>query len=370
MLRRRFIPITRNVSPIVAPQLPSANRVLVHDKFTLLSYNILSPCYMWPQVYTYVPDKYKDWNYRHELLEYELLNIYKADIMCIQEMTNKDYSGFWKDITKEKYHMGSQYISKTKPKYWDRGPEDLDGVGIFYNLDMFEYISSKGIYLNQLLDVFTTRELGYLSKKELTLTDGAGNPTGVSNLLDTLRNKNQVSLFVSLRHRESNTIFIVVNTHLYWKYDEVKLSQCMIIMRELSKIIDDLLVDVKGITHDKVKILFTGDLNSQRNSLVMNFLKGQILNNKSLNMINPMKPYLNRCLYDDIPEGLFEHTCYSGKLKGIFDYVWYHDTDLSLTKILTGKEVSQELVKLNQYGLPNANHPSDHIPLLAEFQIL
>lgn len=343
---------------------------LIDDKFTLLTYNMLSPHYMWPQVYKYVPDAFKDWQFRHHLLQKEILDVYRADIMCLQELTSYDYHQYWKGIFRRDFHYGTKFIAKTPPTYWTKKVNDMDGVGIFYNLDKFEFLSSSGIYLNDLLGTFDLKEIEYLQNKNIQLTDGAGKPTEEKSLLEILKSRNQVGLFVSLKHKDTGTIFVVVNTHLYWKYDEVKITQCMVIMRKLSKIIKNLLIGEKGITYNKMKVVFAGDLNSARDSLVVKFLKGEKFELGNINIINPMRPYLNRCLFDDIPEDYYVHTCYSGKLKGIFDYIWYHDTDFELTKVLTGSDVSQELEDANQFGLPNEKHPSDHIPVLAEFQIL
>ena len=127
---------------------------------------------------------------------------------------------------------------------------------------------------------------------------------------------------------------------------------------------------VEGVTYSKVKILFSGDLNSNTDSLVVKFLKGEIVEHGQLNLQNPMRPYLNHCIYDDAPSELFDNTCYSGKLKGIFDYIWFHERDFQLNRILSGVEVSKELSSSSEFGLPNERHPSDHIPILTEMEIL
>lgn len=356
-LGRSFIPLR---------SIPQSTPGTMQGKLTVLTYNMLSPYYMWPQVYTYVPEKYKKWNYRHKLLEREILTLYRADIMCLQEMTSIDYQQYWRKVLWEKYHYGSKFIAKPPPGYWERPLSEMDGVSIFYDLNKFDYISSTGIYLNDLFGTFDLREQNYLEHKMVQLTDGCGNPTEKMTLSDVLKGRNQVCMFVSLRHKETNTFLIVVNTHLYWKYDEVKLTQCIIIMRRLSKIIKNLLIGVEDSTYNKVKIVFAGDMNSDTDSLVVKFLKGDPISHENLKLVNPMRPYLNRCLYDDIPKDIFVHTCFSGKLKGVFDYICYNNEDMTPSKVLG---LSKDLQQHSEMGLPNALHPSDHIPMVMEFEV-
>ncbi|SCU96528.1 LAMI_0F06854g1_1 [Lachancea mirantina] len=371
---RRLLPLGSNLietstkKPIVGNGATNlGNRC---DTFTMLTYNMLSPYYMWPQVYTYVPDKFKEWSYRHALLEKEILNKYRADIMCVQELTWKDYDSFWQEHLEQDLNYGSSFIAKTPPKYWQRPENEMDGVGIFYNREKFDHISSTSIYLSDMIGIFNIKELNYLKSTIITLTNGAGEPVGKESLLNVLHSRNQVCLFVSLMHRKTKTLFVVINTHLYWKYDEVKLCQCLTIMRKLDRIIRQLLMGIEGATYSKIKILFTGDLNSLPDSPVVNFLKGDVVSRADFNLVNPLRPYLNRYIYQDTSENAFDYTCYSGKLKGIFDYIWYHDTDFRLKKVLTGIEVTEELKYLQQFGLPNEYHPSDHIPVLTEFELL
>ncbi|CCH61279.1 hypothetical protein TBLA_0E02260 [Henningerozyma blattae CBS 6284] len=360
--------------PIQQPHqtLPAAK----NPTFTFLSYNMLSPHYMWPQVYTYVPQEYKDWKYRHNLLEKEILDKYRSDIMCVQELTTIDYYSFWRDSLRKGFNYGSRFIAKNPPNYWTKSLVEMDGVGIFYNLDMFDYIGSRSINLNDLASTFDRKELDYMAAKEITILNGNGDVTGKESLYELALSKNQVCLFVMVEHKISKDVFVIINTHLYWKYEEVKLTQCMIIMRKLAKIVNELLFNAESrdMNYNKVKILFSGDLNDGFDSKIVQFLKGnKIEKSDGLKMRNPMASFLNHCCYDDLlndRQKFFDNTCYSGKLKGIFDFVWYHDRDFKLKNILSGIEITEELNFLNQDGLPNRDHPSDHIPLLMEFEIL
>ena len=88
-----------------------------------------------------------------------------------------------------------------------------------------------------------------------------------------------------------------INTHLYWKYDEVKLLQCLIIMRKLQRVIKKLLMGVEGVTYSNVKILFSGDFNSARDSLVIKFLSGEMIKYGEINLQNPMRAYLSPVSY-------------------------------------------------------------------------
>lgn len=370
MFARKLLPVFKKIPSRIPPKTPIHGCELASNRFTFLTYNMLSPHYMWPQVYTYVKDEYKDWNYRHELLEHELFHTFKADIMCLQELTANDYDAFWKSEMEQRINYGSKFAPKSPPSYWEKATGEMDGVGVFYNMDKFESISSTWLALNNLEGIFDKKELEYLSGHNISLTNGAGSVVGQDNLYNILSGRNQVSLFVSLRHIPSNSIIIVINTHLYWKYDEVKLVQCLIIMRKLQRIIKDLLIGVEGITFSKVKILFSGDFNSTRDSLVIKFLNGQIVKHGDINLQNPMKAYLSHSIYDDIPDETYVHTCYSGKLKGIFDYIWFHPGDFEVKKVLSGIEVSRELQDRNEFGLPNEVHPSDHIPVFAELELI
>lgn len=100
--------------------------------------------------------------------------------------------------------------------------------------------------------------------------------------------------------------------------------QCYVVMKELSNIVNNLWKSVKedlDMTNDKVRVLFTSDLNYAKGAAVINFLRGRNINTMYLNLVNPMTKYLYHCIYDDVSKEWFENTCYYGKSKGIFRYI-------------------------------------------------
>ncbi|AGO12831.1 AaceriACR277Cp [[Ashbya] aceris (nom. inval.)] len=359
--------INRQLLPVYSGSVAAGCRP--ERRFTLLTYNMLSPYYMWPQVYTYVPEPFKKWEYRHKLLEYELFHKYHADILCLQELTGKDYEKFWRKQMKRRMNFESQYAQKPPPAYWTRAEEEMDGVGTFYNAEKFEHVATDVEYLSDILGALTPSEKEWMAQTQVQLTDAAGRVVGKQSLKKVITQRNQVCLFVTLVHKPTGSLFVVVNTHLYWKYDEVKLAQCFVIMRRLKAIVRRLLTR-EGASYSKIKVILSGDLNSSQDTLSVRFLRGQVVKVAGLEFQNPMRSFLNGSLYDYIPKEAFDNTCYSGKIKGIFDYMWFHGRDFRLLQVLSGKEVSEELSSTAQPGLPNELHPSDHIPIYAEFEVL
>lgn len=248
------------------------------------------------------------------------------------------------------------FIRKGKPKYWtdDKDTALIDGVSIFYNTDEFELIETKKFEISD-----------YFDHEFENLYEAKMNSQHIST---TLNSRNQVGLILVLRHHATNETIIVSNTHLYWKLSDIKLLQTMVLLEALQKV---------KYKYPNSRVLFNGDLNSTPKSSVYQFLK-----NDKIETSNPdIYPYVNKgCdgfitnpiltssnIFDTIIQQNELFTCYTQHLFGIFDYIWFNNSDFRLLGFLSG--VDKDYMKMIQ-GLPNRDFPSDHIPLVAEFEIM
>ncbi|KAH3686524.1 hypothetical protein WICPIJ_002502 [Wickerhamomyces pijperi] len=321
----------------------------------VMSFNMLNQSYLWPQIYNqYVSPLHQSRTYRLDLLQ-QTISALSSDIMCFQEMELKAYKEIWRNIP----GFGSEYIRKGKPAYWeDKKDLDLiDGVSVFYDLNKFELIDKEMFNLNDVV------KLNYLTggdKDEHSWLDW-------SKVRSRFEKRNQVALILALRHKATNEIILVSNTHLYWKFNDIKLLQTILITKALTR---------WKIRYPFAKILFLGDLNSRPYSSVYNYLKFGI--SKSNQDVSPFLAknfqgtvlknpiHLNSNILQDevMNDKLF--TCFTKTLYGIFDYIWFDSEDFKLVQKLSG--IDENYLK-GKEGLPDGEYPSDHIPLVAEFVI-
>lgn len=332
---------------------PTQTTPLSH-RFKMMSFNMLNQSYMWPQVYdSYVDPEFRSWEYRVKLLTGIIQNQeIQSDIMCFQEMETAVYHDFWKPMMNER-GFESCFIKKTKPVYWSKESEHIDGVSIFYNTNKFEMIDMKKIQISE-----------YFKKEFDNLYDLKLNESQINNIFNA---RNQVGLIVALRHKETDQIILVANTHLYWKFNDIKLLQIMVLLEALQKC---------KVKFPDSKILFSGDFNSRPNSSVYHFLKNDKIDTSDPDISKYLVERTKKFILNpvEIPNNVFEKiiqqdklfTCYTEHLFGIFDYIWFNDSDFQLLKFLSG--VDKEYLSQIK-GLPNEEFPSDHIPLVAEFGI-
>lgn len=332
--------------------------ILTKYRFKMASFNMLNQSYMWPQVYdSYVAPLYRSWDYRVKLLS-NIVNheSVRSDIMCFQEMETQVYYNYWRPMFND-MGFGSEFIRKTKPVYWEKESENIDGVSIFFNRDKFELIECKKF------------QISHYFKNEFNNLYNINFDKKVIN--ETFETRNQVCLIMALRHKATQEVVLVANTHLYWKFDDIKLLQTLVVLEALNKF---------EIKYPGAKTLFSGDFNSKPTSSVYQFLKNNEIpsnnsdiakylqkdgiNSSSRALRTPVP--LSRNVFDEIiqEQGLF--TCYTKHLFGIFDYIWFNSSDFHLLKFLSG--VDQDYLQSIE-GLPNKDYPSDHIPIVAEFAI-
>lgn len=317
---------------------------------------MLNQSYMWPQVYdSYVLPKYRSWEYRLPLLAQTIKddNVV-SDIMCFQEMEGASYTSVWKPMMAQMGYDGA-FIQKGIPGYWKEEQDTnlIDGVSIFFDTNKFELLDTKKVVISK-----------YFQNEFKNWYGIKLNSNQIDSILSA---RNQVGLILTLRHKSTGESFIVSNTHLYWKNSEIKLIQAMVLLEAI--------VMVKE-KYPSARVLFAGDFNSEPTSPVYRFLKEDrieasdpalapfIIEEDCKYVINPVG--LPRNVFDTIIEQDELFTCYTQHLFGIFDYIWYNPQHLNLLGFLSG--VDSDYTNAIE-GLPNEFFPSDHIPLVAEFEI-
>lgn len=328
-----------------------------HNSLRVLSFNVLNQSYMWPQVYnSYVAKEYRSWDYRLSLLQNTVTNPqFQSGIMCFQEMESKSFKQIWKPMFRQLGYDG-EFIRKGTPGYWhdSKDAELIDGVSVFYDKSQFELIECEKF---KIADYFND-----------TFENDYGMAMDRTAIGEILNSKNQVELIMVLRHLFTDKIIVVSNTHLYWKLSDIKLLQLIVILQALNRV---------QKRYPNSKVLFMGDFNSSPQSSVYKFLKNDKIETCHPDiapfLVHPDKEFIENPVrsqsnvFDSIIAENDLFTCFTQHLFGIFDYIWFNSRDFRLTGFLSGVDTSY---MKSISGLPNRDYPSDHIPLVAEFEIL
>ncbi len=229
---------------------------------------------------------------------------------------------------------------------------------------------------------------------------------GSEAMLNRVMPRDNIGIAVLLEMKNVNGIhlppqhFLVANAHIHWdpEFADVKLIQTIMLMNELDTIIMRAQGE-RGIGYKSpspgmpgIPIVMCADLNSLPDSSVLQYLmEGRIpIDHPDLRdygyegflarfsesvrpgMRSPVgKPELFHQfkLKHAYYENQLPYTNYTYEFKGVIDYVFYSSNYLSPLGLLG--PVSTEWLEANKViGCPNPHFPSDHFPLLCEFEIL
>lgn len=373
------IPVPNNYDPMKYRKWINLNPNSINDdrKISVMSFNLLSRHYIWKQVFSYLQPDYLDWaNYRFPLIN-KIIDYFKCDIMCFQELECEIYQKYWNEHAASKDYCflpnyKSFYMKKSSPNYWGNKPANqIDGVGIFLNTDRFEVIDELRI---NFADYIRKNP----SKFDMT-----------NDLIKRVLPRNTVALVLKAFDKKNSKTVYISNTHLYWspKFNDVKAIQTKLLLNLLKDFIN------KSDPHtnndfSKTNIIMCGDFNSTPNSLVFNLLsRGEIdllaakefshlyygsrLNNEILidsKFVNPfdLSPAYDALLKDTYHVGhKLKFTSYTQSLTAVLDHIWFSSHNFTVTRVLSEVDTKYTLnSRVN--GFPDAQFPSDHIPLISE----
>lgn len=348
-------------------------------KFTLLTYNLLADLYAKNYDCGGCPAWAISWHYRKRNLLKELLN-YMPDIMCLQEVQSDHYASFLQPELQKHGYMAI-YKKKTTEMYTGNSYA-MDGCATFYRRDKFQLVKKYEVEFN---------------KAALSLSESLP-PIQKKNALNRLL-KDNVALIAVLEAldatpeaiaRGGRQLICVANTHIHAnpELNDVKLWQVHTLLKGLEKIANSA----------DIPMLVAGDFNSTPGSAAHSLLVKQKVMSNSL---DPSQDPLNIMKRHDMHHALPLASAYAAAarapnhidaglpklkqrldrlhgeplftnltkgFKGTLDYILYTVDSLaplSLLELPTEADVQSRPDEV----LPNASWSSDHIALMAEFQM-
>eukprot|EP00475_Leptophrys_vorax_P005145 TRINITY_DN1309_c0_g1_i1.p1 TRINITY_DN1309_c0_g1~~TRINITY_DN1309_c0_g1_i1.p1 ORF type:complete len:652 (-),score=171.69 TRINITY_DN1309_c0_g1_i1:995-2950(-) len=360
-------------SVLPEPEAPPARQMFYTKNpnpslsFKAFTYNILADMYATRHRYPYCPLWSLLWTYRRNNILREILNS-GADIIGLQEVQADHFDDFLYPKLKENGYEGI-YKKKTRTAN-PENPKQIDGCAIFYKEDKFALNEQYSIEYNE-----AARQHVETQQQRLNRTGGLPNPNYQSLALKRLC-KGNIALVVVLedisvktggnRNRRKRRLCIA-NTHIFWdpEYSDVKLWQTLVLCQELEKL----------VLSRNLPLIICGDFNSTPTSAVYQFLRdGQIpASNEVFDLdeyhVLPPPASVNHRLplssaYGEV-SGEAKYTNYTGDYVGVLDYIFYTTNQLKAVGVL---KVDDEQYLREYTALPSPRYPSDHIPLLAEFE--
>ncbi|OJJ74697.1 hypothetical protein ASPBRDRAFT_459230 [Aspergillus brasiliensis CBS 101740] len=354
------------------------------EKITVLSHNALCDSSATPSHFGYTPSRVLSWEFRRELILSELRS-HDSDIICLQEIDQGSYNGFFREQLAYNDYKGV---------YWPRGramgmqeeeAKSVDGCATFFK-------GSKFILLDKQMINFGQTAVRRPDAK------------GQDDIYNRLWQKDHIAVVIFLENRLTGSRFIVVNAHLYWDpaFKDVKLIQTAILMEEITKLSEkyakvppctdktafrfseaegesetpppEPAPSVEYSSGDQIPLFMCGDFNSAPGSAAYNLVAhGRLTESHpdlekrlygNLSRVGMTHPFKLKSAYNSIGELSF--TNYTPDFKDILDYIWYTSNTLHVSALLG--EVDKEYLQ-KVPGFPNFHFPSDHVALFAEFTV-
>ncbi|XP_077234794.1 DNAse I-like superfamily protein [Tasmannia lanceolata] len=336
-------------------------------RFRVVSYNILAQVYVKSSLFPHSPKPCLKWKARSQAI-LTVLKSLEADFFCLQELD--EYDDFYKG-NMEHHGYSSIYIQRSGQK--------RDGCGIFYKHNSAELMLKDEIDYN---DLVQTVEAGTTLRENET-NDALDMKNGVSTPIEGLRQKNSpddrgnpndplvrlkrdcVGIMAAFKLKDpSDHLVIMVNTHIYWdpEWADVKLAQVKYLLMRLAQF--------KGIVSEKFSctpsVIVAGDFNSTPGDKVYEYL---VSANSSITPPAECSEELRvplSSLYAIIGGEPQFTNCTPG-FTGTLDYIFFSAS--GQLKPVSLLELPGPLSPDVVGGLPNHHHPSDHLPIGADFEL-
>ncbi|KAI3468486.1 hypothetical protein Pfo_025149 [Paulownia fortunei] len=357
-------PICRKFVPVEQSEVTSISKH-AGFKFRLISYNILAQAYVKSASFPHSPAPCLKWKARSQAI-LTILKSLEADFLCLQEVD--EYDTFYKK-NMESLGYASIYIQRSGRK--------RDGCGIFYKQNNAELVIEEKIDYNDLVDSVEDGKTSSVDKGNNLLVVGGNKEESKADLelkdsqVDRgdpndprVRLKRDcVGTMAAFRLKNPPCHHVIIaNTHLYWdpEWADVKIAQAKYLLSRLAGF--KMLVSKKFDCSPSV--IVAGDFNSVPGDQVYQYLVS------GTNLMGPETA-------DDLPiplssvyaftRGEPEFTNCTPGFTGTLDYIFFSPSgDIKPVSYLELPGTDSSDVS---GGLPNYFHPSDHLPIGAEFEV-
>ncbi|KAF4368362.1 hypothetical protein F8388_019079 [Cannabis sativa] len=351
----KFFPIQQTPSPTNSHSVST---------FTLVSYNILAQAYVKSSYFPHSPSPCLRWKARSQAVLTVLKNL-GADFLCLQEVD--EYESFYK-ANMEKNGYSSIYIQRSGQK--------RDGCGIFFKNDRAELILQENIDYNDLVNSIQNGSLlineeqsdkKASDNRDSEVTSGNSQDRGDPNDPRVRLKRDCVGIMAAFRlKRPHSPIVIVASTHLYWDpaWADVKLAQAKYLVSRLAQF--------KALVSNKFNcsssLFLAGDFNSIPGDKVYQYLNSCNKSSSSETVQEDLENIpIRLCSVYNITKGEPKFTNCTPDFTDTLDYIFFSPSDS--IKPVSLLELPESDASDVVGGLPNSSHPSDHLPIGAEFEI-
>jgi len=323
--------------------------------FRVMTYNILAEVFCNPHLYSYCPTKNLNADYRRTKV-LEQIRKYDADIVCLQEVDRIQYEKIKVEMQSRGFESFFEQKTRTHRMRPDEVPS-VDGCATFWRSEKFKLVES------------CVHSFQALSQRKFNSIQG--DKTGFFQL----NSKEHVAVATVLETKTPNPRrFAVSNTHTFWDpaYSYIKLMQAQMQIEEISEI-------QKKHTTDPahpLPLILAGDYNSTPVSGVYQlFSTGKVAPDHPDWMKMNFGKYTTEGISNDIhfmsayhTNGEPEYTNCGTDYVGCLDYIWMTPASFRPIRVLGVIPLSQLDPVLKPF--PNPAFPSDHVPLVADIQLV
>lgn len=348
------------------------------DTFRVVTYNILCERYATKSKYGYVPTRFLKWESRRQLILDELTAL-DADILCLQELDRASYDDFFRSELSKIGYKG-HYAQKSRAETMGEQAKFVDGCGTFWKDK--NYI------------VLDTQQL-VLGRKAVERPGGKAS----TDMLNRVWQRDDIATIVFLENRYTGSRLIVGNSHVFWDpaFKDVKLIQVAVLMEELNKSAErysrhppvtnkkpswqtddedkrEPAPSLEYSNGSKIPIVVCGDYNSGPGSPVYDLFTKRILDANHTDFKgreygslskDGMKHIFTLKSANTLISSRFI-TNYTPEFEDELDHIFYSSNSLRPLGALG--PVDPEYMR-RVPGFPNQHFPSDHLALMAEFQV-